>query len=184
MRLLAACTLSFGIISINAFAGDLRSPSGTYAVEVDERDGLVFIVVRNLVVPGSIVAIDPNPGGSLSPSFAVRFTAGDNVLASWGCGTYCVSSVLFNAAGKELASLGIHDVSPTGELAVSYTAIDEPIPGDIKIVNLRTGKIIRRTSNKSVWNTCKVRWSSKRVVLEPCDRRTRPVELPTTSERK
>ncbi len=108
---------------------------------------------------------------------SVRVVAGDRVLSSWGCGTYCETTVLQALDGHILASFGHHATSPDGRLAVTWNAFDAPMPGDVGLIDLTTGRVIASTPSRDAWNTCRVHWSTRAVILLPCDRRGRSVVL-------
>jgi hypothetical protein len=158
-----------------------RSPDGAYSFRLDisPREEVSRIVVWRRGVKRPIARIDPNPGGQ-AHNLSVRFVGGDNLLASWGCGTYCEVTVLFNPRGTKLASFGAHEVSPTGGLAVSFEAFDVPgcVSDSADVIDLRTGQKLRHSGKPGIWNTCGARWERRQVTLMPCDARTRPVVLP------
>ncbi len=80
------------------------------------------------------------PGGR-AHNLVVRFVGGDNLLASWGCGTYCEVTVLFSPKGKSLASFGAHEVSPNGAFAVAFDAFDAPghVTDRADVIDMHTG---------------------------------------------
>lgn len=154
-----------------------RSPSGHYRLEVDrDYSGAASTALRVVDLrTGHVTAIDPNPGGIAPPNMRARFTAGDNVLASWGCGTYCTVAVLFSPSGAQIASFGAYDVSPDGARAITFDPFDSPsfADGEVQIVDLRTGAIVQTESNVPEWNVCSVRWAPGHATLVACDTRTR-----------
>ncbi|UJR83521.1 hypothetical protein [Sandaracinus amylolyticus] len=164
-------------------AAQTRSPSGAFRLDLApvtdaEGDDLRVLVRRD---DGALVAaIEPNPGGNVpATSFRARFVAGDNLLLSWGCGTYCASAVLVRADGHRIADLGHVDVSPSGELALVYSPFDSAVSGVVEVIALRTGEIVSSRESEDAWNTCAVRWDATRVRLLRCDTRTpRAVVVP------
>jgi hypothetical protein len=72
-----------------------------YSVQVDkpEIDSTVYVVLKNIQLNQSIT-IEPNPGGRVNPSHSLKFVAGDNLIVSWGCGTYCQSALLYYLKGR------------------------------------------------------------------------------------
>ncbi len=125
---------------------ELPLRQGDLTVEVEGR----FTETTRIVVRQRsrlLARIDPNPGGGVGAgSFSVGFTAGNNVLATWSCGTYCTVAVLFTSNGRQLASFGIHEGSPSRELAVAFPAFDASGLCDVvEVIDLRTGRAVQLT---------------------------------------
>jgi len=125
---------------------ELPLRQGDLTVEVEGR----FTETTRIVVRQRsrlLSRIDPNPGGGVGAgSFSVGFTAGNNVLATWSCGTYCTVAVLFTSNGRQLASFGIHEGSPSRELAVAFPAFDASGLCDVvEVIDLRTGRAVQLT---------------------------------------
>jgi hypothetical protein len=166
-----------------------RSPDGRYVFTLDTSsgEGKARILVRQRRAARTIARIDPNPGGR-TRNLVVRFVAADNLLASWGCGTYCEETVLFTPRGRRLASFGAHHVSADGSFAVSFSAFEGPGVASeaVDIFDLRTGRKRSTSKQAGAWNTCGARWLRTQVTLTPCDARTRPivVALPSRSRKR
>jgi len=125
---------------------ELPMRQGDLVLEVEGR----FTETTRIVVRQRsrlLARIDPNPGGGVGAgSFSVGFTAGNNVLATWSCGTYCTVAVLFTSNGRQLASFGIHEGSPSRELAVAFPAFDASGLCDVvEVIDLRTGRAVQLT---------------------------------------
>jgi len=169
----------FGFYEVGEAAG--RSQDGMYSFQLDASTGeeQVRIVVRQRARKQPLARIDPNPGGG-TRNLVVRFVGEHNLLVSWSCGTYCAPSVLFSPTGQEIASFGIHALSPNAAFAVSFNAFSDPFGNgddEVSVIDLHTGTMTT-SKHAGAWNTCKARWQRKRVTLLPCDSRTQPVLLP------
>lgn len=152
----------------------VRSDDGRYSVAAVRRSGVTRIVVTERRT-GTAVEIDPNPGGEVNRgSLDVRFTAGDNVLVRWGCGSECTVAALFSPAGVLLASLDAHEVSPAGDLALGYPTWSSR---EVTLWDLRTGTALWTRSISSDAAVCRMRWRARSVALVPCDDDAQPVTL-------
>jgi hypothetical protein len=92
---------------------------------------------------------------------------------------------LFTPAGVNLrVQLQFYDVSPSGELAVDYPAFDTPVPGDVRLVDLRTGAIIATEHHEAFYDVCCTTWQNDAVVLQPCDHQAPPVLMRLPPDRR
>ena len=89
-----------------------RSKDGEYSFQL-EGPGEKILIVRQRRVKRPLAHIDL----SRSRDPVVRFVGGHNLLASWGCGTYCEVTLLYSPRGRKLAPFGrgAHEVSPGRE---------------------------------------------------------------------
>ncbi len=155
-----------------------RSPDGKYSFQLvgdDEKEQ--FALVRQRGVRRPIARIDL----SRTHNLVVRFVGSHNLLASWGCGTYCEVTILYSPRGQQLAQfgLGTHEVSSKGTFAINFNAFSKPgyVADAAEVIDLRTGKKLVSSKQSGIWNTCGARWEYERVTLTPCDTRTQPVIL-------
>lgn len=172
-------------------AGDppttLVSPSARYTVtpvtaKRGTPDETIHLIVKRRADQVVIATIDPNPGGAVrSWNYDLRFVGGDNILVSWGCGTYCQVAPVFTPTGRQLVSLGIHSVSPNGRCAVSYEPFDSPSVSNVVISDLASGKTLAQQTSRNAWNTCSVVWAKGRIHLEPCSNKTQAVTVSVTA---
>lgn len=92
---------------------------------------------------GAVVASWPGPGGAQYRYWnaPLHWTAGDNLVFWWGCGTECGNGVLFTRDGKPLADFSgaSSSVSPRFEYAFGSTSTSSPTASWC-IYDLRTGQ--------------------------------------------
>lgn len=158
------------------------SADGRFSFEVDESAGEEHprIVVRERGRKAAIAQIDPAPGGA-TRNLTVRFVAGNNLLATWSCGTSCEVGGLHRPRGQSLASFSarILDLSPARNFAVIFDGTaGMPFPGgSVDLLDMRTGRLVSTSKQPDIWNVCNVVWEPKRVTLLPCDARTQAIRL-------
>jgi hypothetical protein len=148
------------------------SSNGKYSLEVTpspyEADPKhpTKIIVRQTTNPTWISEFYPLDQRNVPPSFQVGFTANDTILASWGCGTYCSVSVLYAPNGQILRNdFQFFEISPARNIAVDYPAWELPVSGDIRIIDLNTGQILKTEHYSSIYSTCCATWDDLSVVL-------------------
>jgi len=171
---------SLVVVVVVAAEAIASAQSHRFTFEVDQSAGKEHphIVVRER--GKTIARIDPAPGGS-TKNMEVQFVAGDNLLATWSCGTSCEVGVLHSPRGRELASFSakVLDLSPARTFAVVFDGTaGEPFGGGrLDLLDMRTGRIISSSEQNEIWNVCDVRWERNRITLLPCDSRTQPIRL-------
>lgn len=155
------------------------SPYDVVAVRVAGAHGqTVHVEVRDAADGSLIRTIDPNEGGIVSPTaYTLDRVAGDNVLISWSCGSFCSESSLFAIDGTLLGNFGAHLVSPDRAWAVSHPATRSFSGSEVLIVDLSTGKTLTRVVSDDAWNTCGATWAVGEVTLVPCSDETRPLTV-------
>jgi hypothetical protein len=161
--------------SLNKYRS-ISSPDGQYSAipfELnDERLGITrHILLKNTKQMRSIL-IDPNPGGIVSASVQMQFVANDNLIVSWGCGTFCQMASLFSLDGNLLTKLYMHSVSPNLRTAATFAFINKD--KNIRLIDLRTGKTLLSQQVGRHWHACSAKWTAFHVELKSCVENMQP----------
>lgn len=157
-------------------AESVLSPSGRYRARPFQLDDPKLGPTSHVLLEDTrqmrSISINPSSEGAVSASIQIQFVVDDNLIISWGCGTYCQSATLFSPDGKLLTQLAIHSVSPNFELAVTFasTAGDR----NVRLVDLRTGRNLLSKPVPEKWSACSAIWTSAHVKLQPCDEDVQP----------
>lgn len=165
---LGAAALALALASTSGLAAQTRSLSIRHTT-LDPIERFTVVEAGRIVTTIEVEAV--------GRTIDAELVAGTNVLLSWGCGTYCTTSVLYDANGRSLGTFGLLDVSPDHSLAASYAAFDAPLEGGVEIISLRTGLVLVSRPDVPAWNTCRVEWSADRVRFQRCTRATRSFSL-------
>jgi len=160
--------------SVRLFDLPSVSPSGKYSLEVTPGTydanpaSPTKIIVRQTANPDQISEIYPLDNRNVPPSFQVGFTANDNILASWGCGTACSAGILYAPDGQMLKNdFGFFEISPSRNMAIDFPvpAGETPVSGDIRIIDLNTGQTLKTEHHSIIDSPCCVTWGDLSVTL-------------------
>ncbi len=160
--------------SVRLFDLPSVSPSGKYSLEVTPSPyeanptSPTKIIVRQTANPDRISEIYPLDNRNVPPSFQVGFTANDNILASWGCGTVCFVGILYAPNGQMLRNdFRFFEISPSHNMAIDFPvpAGETSVSGDIKIVDLNTGQTLKAEHHSITDGPCCVTWGDLSVTL-------------------
>jgi len=160
--------------SVHLFDLPSVSPSGKYSLEVTPSPyganptSPTKIIVRQTANPDRISEIYPLDNRNAPPNFQVGFTANDNILVSWGCGTVCSVGILYAPNGQILQNdFGFFEISPSRNMAIDFPvpAGETPVSGDIRIIDLNTGQTLITEHHSIIDSPCCVTWGNLSVTL-------------------
>lgn len=167
-----SCVEAVSARASDRFRASDVSTNGRRAFVALERNERVLIGVYDAET-GRAAVCDPGPGFSASASGEIAWSRGDNLLVTWGAGSYVSFVRLFDRRCRELLSTGEagDDVSPDrGYLLVFHPAgAPQASEKELELYDLVSGRRVLSRHGRGARHVVDVHWSADAVTIQYAD---------------